>query len=362
MPEIDRERGLVGGLLPETLRRAFERYPDAKAVFAVSPTYHGVMSDTKALAEIAHEYGAVLIADEAHGNHMYFSDRLPNGALELGADIVCQSTHKMSGSLTQASMLHLGADAGGRVDFDRMQANLSMMQTTSPSYLLLASLDMARSFIATRGEEILGAALNALEAAREEIRGIDGIEVLGSGGAIGAGYEPTRLVFSARALGMDGYTLFRTLRERYNIECEFADPLWCVCVAGLGTTSAHTRALADALADLAKRAREGGHGVCGDVAPDASVSPQSLPPLRMSPREAWFSGKETVPFEKALGRVSAEMVVPYPPGIPVLNPGELITDEVMAFLAAQRSKRRHIHAAAGDGLCTLVVVKKSVRV
>ncbi|MDR3364882.1 MAG: aminotransferase class I/II-fold pyridoxal phosphate-dependent enzyme, partial [Clostridiales Family XIII bacterium] len=227
MPELDREKGLVSGLAPETLAQAIERHPDAKAVFTVSPTYHGVMSDTKALAALAHRYGAVLIADEAHGNHVYFSGRLPKGALELGADIVCQSTHKMSGSLTQASMLHLGRGAHSRVDFEKVRANLSMIQTTSPSYLLLASLDMARSYIATQGEAVLGGVLDALGKAREDIGALRGIELLGEGGGELRGtvllgraatqkdrppefvpafcLEPTRLAVSARALGIDGY-------------------------------------------------------------------------------------------------------------------------------------------------------------
>lgn len=356
MPEIDRQRGLVCGLAPDTLRRAFERYPDAKAVFTVSPSYHGMMSDTEALAKVAHENGAALIADEAHGNHIYFSARLPRGALELGADIVCQSTHKMSGSLTQASMLHLGA-AAPRVDFDKVRANLSMMQTTSPSYILLASLDLARSFIATQGEFVLEDALYALDEARAATEGICGIEELGVDFSAGrifgvSDYEPMRLVLSARALGLDGYTLFRTLRESYNIECEFADPLWCVCVAGLGTTSAHTRALTEALADLANcTTKKEPLPLC-----PVHCAPQ-IPPLRMTPREAWFSEKETVFFEKARGRVCAEMVALYPPGIPALSPGEAITDEVMDFLAEQRANGCHIHCAAGDRLETLVVVK-----
>ncbi|MCL1895313.1 MAG: hypothetical protein FWG03_02065 [Clostridiales bacterium] len=422
MPEIDEGRGLVLGLAPEALEQAFEQcsgrcnraaaasdqairqhsgrcnraaaasdqairqhsgrcnraggsFPDsiarapAKAVFTVSPTYYGVMSDTKALAETAHRYGAALIADEAHGNHMYFSERLPKGALELGADIVCQSTHKMSGALTQASMLHLGKGAEQRVDPGKVRANLSMFQTTSPSYILLASLDAARSYIATQGEALLDGVLDALEKARAEIMQLPGIEVLGALGESGEQherpallssegaqgrclttlYEPTRLVVSARGLGIDGYELFRILREEYGIECEFADPYWCVCVAGLGTTAAHAEALAEALAQVSRGCGDGFQSQGGILPP--------VPPLRMTPREAWFAEKEAVPFEAACDRVSAEMVVPYPPGIPVLCPGESVTGEVHAFLAEQRSQGRHLHCSAGDALETLSVVK-----
>jgi len=390
MPAVDQDRGFIGGLEPETLEKALKDHPDAKAVFTVSPSYHGVMCDTGALADIAHRYGAVLISDEAHGNHMYFSDRLPKGALELGADIVCQSTHKMSGALTQASMLHLSKDAALRVDFDKVRANLSMIQTTSPSYILLASLDMARSYIATRGEAVLDGVLDELEKAREKIAELPGIEILGNeivGNAGVADYEPTRLVISANALGLDGYELFKTLREDHAIECEFADPRWCVCVAGLGTTAAHTEALTAALADVSRKQkayhRDGYHGdgpfdrpigYHGDGPFDRPIdntkepspcvanntkepSPCVIPPLRMTPREAWFAAKEAVPFEAARGRVSAELVVPYPPGIPILCPGELVTNEVHDFLAEQNEKGRHLHCMAGDSLETLTVVK-----
>ena len=388
MPEIDSGRGIVGGFSPAALEQALEQYSGkrhrsasqlhpsvaectgikhtgVKAVFTVSPTYHGVMSDTEALAEIAHRQNAVLISDEAHGSHVYFSERLPKGALELGADIVCQSTHKMSGSLTQSSILHLGFGAKTRVDFDRVSANLSMIQSTSPSYILLASLDLARSYIATQGEALLGGVQDALEKAREEITALSGIEALGNtieaaAGAFLAGsngvsdYEPTRLAVSARALGIDGYTLFRLLREQYDIECEFADPYWCVCVAGLGTTRAHTEALTSALAEIScKYGRNCDETPC----PLASVLPP-IPTLRLTPREAWFAVKETVPFESARGRISAEMVVPYPPGIPVLCPGDEITDDVHGFLAGQKAEGRHLHCAAGDNLETIIAVKQ----
>ncbi|MCL2111813.1 MAG: aminotransferase class I/II-fold pyridoxal phosphate-dependent enzyme [Clostridiales bacterium] len=379
-PELDVGRGFVGGLSPAALERTFSENAGVRAVFTVSPTYHGVMSDTAALAEIAHSHGAVLISDEAHGNHMYFNKRLPMGALELGADIVCQSTHKMSGALTQASMLHLGSGAARRVDFDKLSANLSMMQTTSPSYILLASLDMARSYMATQGEVLLDGVLDLLDRARADIGALPGIEVLGGEAVGGAGcrpyvgsagvwgYEPTRLVVSACGLGLDGYGLFDVLRERYGVECEFADPMWVVCVAGIGTTARDTETLVGALREVSGerggeqemcgsvRSDKAGEQGCGSVRPSAAVLPP-MPPLRMTPREAWFADKETVPFEAARGRTSVEMVVPYPPGIPVLCPGEVVTDEVHDYLAEQRRAGRHMHSAAGDGLETLLVVK-----
>ncbi|MDR0875080.1 MAG: DegT/DnrJ/EryC1/StrS family aminotransferase [Clostridiales Family XIII bacterium] len=358
--------GLVGGLLPETLAAALDAHPGAKAVFAVSPTYHGVISDLERLAEIAHARGIPLIADEAHGNHDYFSDRLPKGALECGADLVCQSTHKMSGSLTQSSMLHVGpgAESSGRVDFERVNMGLSLTQTTSPSYLLLASLDLARSYIATEGARILNEVLDALDKARAEITGlsgadaIPGIAVLGSelAGTYGIyAYEPMRLVLSATGLGLSGYELFRLLREEYGVEAEFGDPLYCVCVAGLGTICTHVEKLVTALRSISARFENASLGSMFSIT--QTILPPVLPPMAMTPREAWFAAKERVPFAAAAGRVSGELVVPYPPGIPALCPGDRITAEIHDFLRLRRDENCHLHCYAGDGLETLLVVR-----
>jgi arginine/lysine/ornithine decarboxylase len=358
------------------------------------------------MAELAHARGIPLIADEAHGNHVYFSDRLPQGALDLGCDLVCQSTHKMSGSLTQSSMLHIGsgAEASGRVDFERVNMGLSLTQTTSPSYLLLASLDMARSYIATEGERILNGVLDALDEARAEIlgspdlvcshdrHGIAGISVLGSEltGAYGIyAYEPMRLVISAVGLGLSGYELFRLLREEYGVEAEFGDPSYCVCVAGLGTTRAQVNKLVSALREIsAKRhsqqekrpdsrqnvifgrnkavfapemtfCREPSltDGARAASPKDAAVFLPGVPPMAMTPREAWFADKERISFAAAAGRISGELVVPYPPGIPALCPGERITPEVHDFLRQRQAENCHLHCSAGNSLETLLVVR-----
>ncbi|GHU64709.1 arginine decarboxylase [Clostridia bacterium] len=389
--------GLIGGLSPEALAAALGAHPAAKAVFAVSPTYHGVISDLARLAELAHAHGLPLIADEAHGNHDYFSDRLPQGALDLGCDLVCQSTHKMSGSLTQSSMLHIGhgAETSGRVDFERVNRGLSLTQTTSPSYLLLASLDVARSYIATEGERILNGVLDALGEVRAEISGapailgpngntgvfgiadssgsfgIPGICVLGSE-LVGSydiyAYEPLRLVITAKGLGLSGYELFRILREEYGVEAEFGDPVYCVCLAGLGTTRAHGNKLAAALREISARfvhtdsVAQNKTSPCVLPSQDRRPVPLScalpaLPPMVTTPREAWFAPKERVPFAEAVGRVSGELVVPYPPGIPVLCPGERITPEVHDFLRWRQAENCHLHCSAGDTLETILIVR-----
>lgn len=223
MPEYSTKWQMWGGVTPETIEKAFAETPDAKAVLLVSPTYYGLCSDLQAIAEICHCHNAALLVDEAHGSHLYFSEQLPLGALESGADACAQSIHKTAGSFTQSSFLSLGS---GRLDEARVAANLQMVQSTSPSYLLMASLDAARRGMALHGKERMERALELGQKARQELAKIKGIEVLGTEmeGTCGVWkIDPTRLVFSARELGISGYDLQVRLYEEYRVSTELAD-------------------------------------------------------------------------------------------------------------------------------------------
>ena len=223
MPEYSTKWQMWGGVTPETIEKAFAETPDAKAVLLVSPTYYGLCSDLQAIAEICHCHNAALLVDEAHGSHLYFSEQLPLGALESGADACAQSIHKTAGSFTQSSFLSLGS---GRLDEARVAANLQMVQSTSPSYLLMASLDAARRGMALHGKERMERALELGQRARQELAKIKGIEVLGTEmeGTCGVWkIDLTRLVFSARELGISGYDLQVRLYEEYRVSTELAD-------------------------------------------------------------------------------------------------------------------------------------------
>jgi arginine/lysine/ornithine decarboxylase len=352
MPDVWREKGLVGGLAPAEVERLLDENPDAKAVFAVSPTYHGICSDIKSLADIAHASGCVFIADEAHGNHIYFHDGLPEGALALGADIACQSTHKMSGSLTQSSMIHV---RGGRADIDRLKANLLIMQSTSPSYILMSSLDLARSYIATEGRRILGDLMPMIEDAKRRLREIPGIETLGAelvGEHAVFDYEPTRIVLSARQIGIEGYELYERLRQDYGVEAEFGDYFYVVCVLGLGTSERDLRRLTDAVEKIASSAPR-------TTAPAPLTWKEALPPLppmAVTPREAHFAARARIPWSEARGRISAELVAPYPPGIPTVCPGEIITDDIWEYLDILRAAGRHIQGPSDATLSTINIL------
>jgi arginine decarboxylase len=283
--------------------------------------------------------------------------------MSMGADISIQSTHKMAGSLTQSSMLHVRS---GIVDTGRLRANISMVQSTSPSYVLLSSLDAARKKMVVSGTLILDGILDLLEAARSEIGGLRGAKVLGSGGARAAdrkpvetavkyragfegedsvyAWEPMRVVFGFD--GMEGYRLFSILREEYGIEAEFADSRYVVCVAGIGTKPGHIARLIEAAKDIA-------HSRQSEIHPGESarnIPLPSPPPMAVTPREAWFAAKRNIPWKDAEGCVSGDMIVPYPPGIPAVCPGEAITPEVWSFLTELRARGCRFHGSIGKGL------------
>jgi arginine/lysine/ornithine decarboxylase len=340
--DIDRTLGLIGGLSPDAVSAVYDGHPGAKGLFCVSPTYHGICSDVKSLVSLTHAHGGIFIADEAHGNHTYFHPELPEGALASGADISCQSTHKMSGSLTQSSMLHLKSD---RVDRARLTANLRLIQSTSPSYLLMASLDMARSYIALNGRDILGDVLELSLSARAKIGGIPGMSVLGDeiiGESHIAALDPVRIVISARDMGFEGYELSRILRGEHSIEAEFADYYYCVCTMGLGTKSEDVNRLVSSLSEISGKYA----GLRAPLTWEEELPP--LPPMMLTPRAAYFGRRTDIPWRDAKGRICADMIVPYPPGIPAICPGELITDEVWDYLNEMRIKKRHIHGFSGD--------------
>jgi arginine/lysine/ornithine decarboxylase len=353
MPDIWRERGLVGGMPTSEVRRLLDENPDAKAVFAVSPSYHGVCSDIKQIADMAHARGCVFIADEAHGNHVYFHESLPDGALMLGADVSCQSTHKMSGSLTQSSIIHV---RGERIDIARLKANLLLMQSTSPSYILMTSLDLARSYIATEGHGIFENLLPLIDEAKRRLRDIPGIEVLDKD-IIGEhsifDYEPTRIVLSARTLGIEGYELYETLRHDYGIEAEFGDYFHVICVLGLGTAEIDLKRLTNAVRDIAEKRLLSGKNSEPLVWKEA-LPP--LPPMAVTPREAHFANRERIMWTQAQNRISAELIAPYPPGIPAVCPGEIITPEMWNYLEELRSAGRHMQGPSDNTLATINII------
>lgn len=325
-PEIDSNVGVALNVTPETVRSTLEQNRDAKAVLIINPTYYGVSTDIERIAEIVHEYNIPLIVDEAHGPHLHFNDRLPISAMDAGADMCAQSTHKIIGSLTQSSMLQV---RGHLVDVNRVKTVMSLLQTTSPSYILLASLDAARMQMATEGKELLDKTIELAEYARREINQINGLfcfgrEIVGREGAYD--FDPTKITITCKDLGITGHELERILAEEYYIQPEMSDLYNVLCVFSIGDTKEKVDALLKALKEISKlyHNRDGRKIEVIDI--------PKIPLRVLSPRDAFHGGTISIPLEDSVGEISAEFLLAYPPGIPVLCPGEIITDEIIEYV------------------------------
>lgn len=349
-PEQDEVLGIAHGVTAEKVRRALEEHPAAKAVLAVYPTYYGVASDLCEIAEAAHEKGVPLLVDEAHGAHLCFSEELPPDALSCGADLVAQSTHKLLGAMTQASMLFR---KGAQVSAERVRRTMSLLTTTSPNYLLMASLDIARLQMEEEGSALVARAVRLSEELRKAVNTLPGLwcfgtERMGRPGA--AALDVTKLTVNVSRLGMSGEEAMRILREK-NIQAELADARNVLFIISIADTERETARLFEALQSLSSE-----HA--GKSA--ASVLSVSVPPnltTALSPRETFYAAREFVPLMQATGRIAAEEITFYPPGIPVIIPGERITEEAVGYLLEMTRMGMKVTGAQDVSLSTVCVVK-----
>ena len=357
-PEIDAELGLAHCVLPSTLDAALAATPGAAAAIVVSPTYFGAVADVRGLARVAHAHGVPLIVDEAWGAHLAFSDALPEHALAAGADLVVSSTHKHAGSLTQSAMLHLGT--GARFDEGGIDHALRLVSSTSPSSLLLASLDAARRHAALHGADLLERAVAELAVVRRAIRRVHGLEVIderlvGSFGV--AAIDPLRVCVDVRGTGVSGHELARHMRHGDDVHLELCGEHVVVAVFGLGERVA--RSGAELVASLERACARVGRG----AAPVAGAQRRLAPPwgrAAMSPRAAFLAARERVPIAAAEGRVAAECLAAYPPGIPNVIPGERLTGPNLANLRRTLESGGAVRGAADATLRTLLVVAEPV--
>ena len=356
-PELDPELHIAHCMTPEALDRALAETPEAAGATVVSPTYFGAMADVAGLVEVAHARGVPLIVDEAWGAHLAFHEDLPAPALSLGADLVVSSTHKVVGSLTQSAMIHLGH--GDLIEEGVVDRCVTLIESTSPNSLLFASLDAARRSAATRGRELVGETLAALEQTREAIRTIPGLDVLDErlAGAPGVfDYDPLRLAIDVRGTRMSGYELARRLREEYDVLMELAGENVMVAVYGMGEDAG--AASERLLAGLRGVIEAAGH----DDHEAASVGFAPPPPwgeLVMTPREAFLGPQEVVAARDAVGRVAAESLAAYPPGIPNVLPGERLTAETLDYIEQTIAHGGSLRGASDRALRTLRVAVES---
>jgi lysine decarboxylase len=354
-PELDAELGIAHCLSPQTLEQTLARTPGAVAAWVISPTYFGAVADVAGLAEVAHARDLPLVVDEAWGAHMAFHELLPAHALSLGADLVISSTHKIVGSLTQSAMLHLGRDASRRIEADVVDRAVTLTESTSPSSLLTASLDAARRLAAVHGHDLLEQTMQALEQTRAQIREIDGLDVLDERLAGRPGvfaYDPLRVAIDVRGVAANGYELAPLLRELGDINLELYGENVIVAVFGMGERKPpEAERLVRA---LRKTSEQVGLDPAGQRASFAAPPPWGE--LAMTPREAFLGSQEAVLATHAAGRIAAESLATYPPGIPNVLPGERLTEETLAYIQSTLKQGGSVRGASDRLLRTVRVV------
>jgi lysine decarboxylase len=359
-PAYDDVLGIAHSVEPHSLDAALTAAPEAKAAFIVSPTYFGVAADIAGLAEVAHRHDAALIVDQSWGPHFGFHPAVPESALALGADAVLTSTHKMAGSLTQSAILH--AVDGSRVDVAAIDRAVRLVRSTSASSLLMASLDGARRQLAVHGEALMDRTMRGLGGLREAIANTDGLRLLGPDllGSPGVhGLDPLKVVIDVRGTGATGYAVGQALGSWHDVHPELATDTTVLLVLGPAERPDDLAMVGLALQRTAAR-------IVKEVAAGTAESeaPRIIEPLRaptsetvIPPRDAFLGPAEAVPLEEAVGRVSAESIAGYPPGIPALLPGERITPAVIEHFKALFEAGAKLHGAHDQSLKTITVVK-----
>ncbi|TVQ53246.1 MAG: aminotransferase class I/II-fold pyridoxal phosphate-dependent enzyme [Spirulina sp. DLM2.Bin59] len=352
-PAYGAEQDLAYGMTAAAVAEALATHPDVRAVLVVYPTYHGICTDLAAIAEVVHGHGIPLLVDEAHGPHFAFHPDLPPSALSLGADLVVQSTHKVLGALSQAAMLH---GQGDRLHWPRLAQCIAMVQSTSPNSLLLASLDGARQQMATAGRELMAQTLALAQWARQELAQIPHVTLLETPSTPQSGFryfDPTRLTVLVAGLGRDGFDLDEELMAR-GVMAELPLERHLMFIVTLGSCQQDLDRLVAVFRVLSQET----------TGPLPTLPPQALPPLPpllLSPRAATFAPRRAVPLDAAVGEASGALICAYPPGIPVFMPGEMITEEAIAYLQTLKRLGAQLLGLSDPTLATLSVIDQLSR-
>ena len=363
MPEWIPQWGIYGGVSPQTIECALDAHPDCRSVLLVSPDYYGITSDLAKISEVCAAHQALLLVDEAHGAHVYFSELLPKGALQY-ADICAQSLHKVTGALTQSSILHVGSE---RISVPVLKQNLQMVQSTSPSYLLMASLDAARFELAQNGKNMIEGTLQLAAYIKEKIGKISGIQYMDEN-IIGQNavheLDGTRLTITAIQLGFSGFALKDLLMEKYGVDTELADEQNVLVILTFANIREEAERLVDALQEIARTniirdEVQQGQKV-QQVQQGEKSSIISIPDMVLTPREAHFHRKRSISWQEAKGTITGEAVIPYPPGTPLIYPGERIDNEVWNHLENLRRQQCHFQGISDSNLNTLKIIDESM--
>ena len=347
-PEVDRQLGISLGMKREQVEKAIAEHPNAVAVLVNNPTYYGICSDLRAIVEMAHRAGMLCLADEAHGTHFYFGEGLPVAAMAAGADMAAVSMHKSGGSLTQSSFLLIGPG----VHAGHVRQIINLTQTTSGSYLLMSSLDISRRNLALRGRQIFQQVREMAEYARSEINAIGdyyafGRELIDHNAIFD--FDSTKLSVHTLDIGLAGIEVYDALRDDYDIQIEFGDLGNILAYLSIGDRIQEIERLVSALAEIRRRFKK---------SPSGLLSQEYIEPIvSASPQEAFYAEKESLPLEQTEGRVCSEFVMCYPPGIPILAPGERITDEILEYIRYARAKGCQLTGPEDPSIQSLNVLK-----
>lgn len=328
-PDVDRRLGISLGMNRDQVKKAIEENPDAVAVLVNNPTYYGICSDIRAIVKMAHDAGMLCLADEAHGTHFYFGENMPVSAMRAGADMAAVSMHKSGGSLTQSSLLLIGEN----VSEGHVRQIINLTQTTSGSYLLMSSLDISRRNLALRGKEVFRKVIEMAEYAREEVNAIGGYYAYGremiNGDSI-FDFDPTKLSVHTRDIGLAGIEVYDILRDEYDIQIEFGDIGNILAYLSIGDRMQELERLVSALAEIRRRYKKN---------PDGLMTQEYIDPeVVCSPQKAFYSNKKSVALKDSAGEVCSEFVMCYPPGIPILAPGERITEAILEYISYAKAK------------------------
>ena len=328
-PACDEKLGIPLGMSVSDVKKAIEKHPDAKAVLVNNPTYYGICSDLRSIVKLAHEHNMLCLADEAHGTHFYFGENLPVSAMDAGADMAAVSMHKSGGSLTQSSLLL----AGPAMTEGHIRQIINLTQTTSGSYLLLSSLDISRRNLALRGKESFARVVDLAEYARAEINAIGGYyaysKELINGDSI-FDFDVTKLSVNTLNIGLAGIEVYDLLRDEYDIQIEFGDLGNILAYISIGDRIREIERLVSALYEVRRRFSKSK----SDLMSHEYIDPQ----VAVSPQDAFYADKESLPIRETEGRVCSEFVMCYPPGIPILAPGERITKEILDYIEYAKEK------------------------
>jgi arginine/lysine/ornithine decarboxylase len=348
-PETDHRLGISLGMRLSAVEQAIREHPKARAVLVNNPTYYGICSNLKAITELAHRHGMLVLADEAHGTHLYFGENLPLCAMKAGADMASVSMHKSGGSLTQSSFLLVN----GSISAGYVRQIINLTQTTSGSYLLLSSLDISRKKLATEGKEIFRRVVEMAEYARGEINQIGDYYAYSReliNGDTVYDFDTTKLSVNTLELGLAGIEVYDILRDEYDIQVEFGDLGNILAYLSVGDRHRDLERLVGALAEIRRNYKRDKTGMLRMeyISPIVAVAPQ----------EAFYAEKEALPLMQSTGRICSEFVMCYPPGIPILAPGELITGEILEYIEYAKEKGCFLTGPEDLNLERLNVIKE----